>query len=78
MNLERSKKQPNKRGKPKIPVEVLKNELKIKEESVKRKEASLKYLKRHVREEMITESDLEEYNDLLSTDEEEGEYSTKT
>lgn len=74
--MERSKKHPNTRGKPKISVEVLKNELKIKEESVSRKEASLKYLKRHVREEMITDSDLEEYNDLLSTDEEEGKCST--
>lgn len=76
MNLERNKKQSNKRGKPKISVDVLKDELRVKQELVTIKEASLAKLKRQVQEEMITDSDLEEYNDLLSTDEEEGKCST--
>lgn len=40
--LERSKRQPNKRGRPKILPEVYREELRITEETVNRMETSLK------------------------------------
>lgn len=68
--MDRSKKLPDKRGKPKISITVLKDELKIKKEIAKKKESTLKYLKRQTANAVISESDLEEFDGLLSTDDE--------
>lgn len=70
MNLERSKKQPNRRGKPKITANELNAELLLKEERVKIMESSLKKLKNYTKNEIISTSDIEEFDELVSTDEE--------
>lgn len=73
-NLHQSKKQPNKRGKPKIPIEDLNAELQSKEESVEIMRSSLNRLKKRTKDQTITDSDLEEFDELLSTDDEGGKY----
>lgn len=74
--MDRSKKKTKKRGRAKISVEELNKELKIKEERVNIMRSSLKQLKKKTKHEVVTESDLEEFNELLSTDDEE-EYNGK-
>lgn len=70
INFERRKRQPHKRGRPKILVADLDVELKLKEEMVDNMEKSLQALKKRTKNQMISESDLEECDDLLSTDDE--------
>lgn len=72
MNLERRKRKPHKRGRPKISAAVLNVELKLKEEMVDNMKESLRSLKKRTKNQMISESDLEECDELLSTDDENG------
>lgn len=69
--LDRSKKQTKKRGRAKLSIEDLNNELELKEERLSNMQSSLRRLKKYTKDEVITESDLEEFNELLSTDDEE-------
>lgn len=69
-NLHRSKTQRRKRGRAKIAIEELNAELHMKEETVERMRSSLNRLKKRTKDETITESDLEEFDELLSTDDE--------
>lgn len=68
--LQRRKKQPQKRGRPKISFTDLEKELEIKKEKVRKMDNSLKKLQDRAKDEVIEESDLEEYEELLATDDE--------
>lgn len=69
-NLERKNRQPKKRGRAKISIEDLKNELKVKQENEERMKNSLERLKKRTKDQMVTDSDLEEFDELLLTEDE--------
>lgn len=69
-NLERRKRRAGKRGRPKISIEELENELALKVEAISTMTTSLDKLTEKTSDEIISESDLEEICDLLSTDDE--------
>lgn len=76
-NLYRKKRRAKKRGRAKISIKDLKNELKVKQECEKRMKNSLELLKKRTKDQMVTESDLEEFDELLLTedeDENDGKY----
>lgn len=63
-------KKPNARGNPKVTIEDLDNELVSKVEILSTMEESLRLMRNFTDGQIISESDLEEFDDLLSTDDE--------
>lgn len=71
-NIERLE-QPYKRGRKKIATQVLNRELQAKTEALGRMEKSLDLLRTFNKNQIISDSDLEEFDALMSTDEEDTE-----
>lgn len=70
------RKRSNKRGRPKITFADLEQELKIKEEKVQRMDTCLKKLQKRVEDQVLEESDLEEFEELLASDEDDSDLET--
>lgn len=66
--MNRRKKLPQKRGRPKITLQDFQEELKIKQEKVRTLEESLKLMQARTSDEQIDESEIDEYNELMATD----------
>lgn len=67
-NLNHRKRQPQKRGRPKITLQDLEEELAIKKEKIATMQKCVTSLLTNAQHEIIEEMDLEEYNELLDSD----------
>lgn len=70
------RKRPKKRGRTKANLADLEQELEIKTEKVQRMDTSLKKLQKHVEHQVLQESDLEEFEELLASDEDDSDLET--
>lgn len=69
IEISRRNKVAGRRGRPKVPVKDLKRAIKLKKETIEQMGRSLSAMGRHTVGQTICESDLEEFDELLSSDE---------
>lgn len=77
-DMNRRKEHPQKRGRPKITLHDLEEELAIKKEKIKEMEKSATFLLTDAKDQIIDEMDLEEYNELLDTDDDPSDSEAET
>lgn len=67
-NFDKSQRRPHQRGKIKLSISELKHQLEMKQELVQQMQKSVDSMTNRTREQTIDDSDLDEYEDSLSTD----------